>query len=124
MKWRVGRQSSNVEDRRGSGGGGGMGIGGLGIGGIVIVTATALLMGRNPLELLGAVAEQAPTTQAPAGTPPVNDESKQFVSTILGSTEDTWNKVFQASGSTYPAPNLVMFSGMVGSACGRASAAV
>ena len=37
MKWRVGRRSSNVEDRRGGGGGMGMGLGGMGIGGIILV---------------------------------------------------------------------------------------
>ncbi len=123
MKWKVGRRSSNVEDRRGSGGMGVGGLGGLGIGGIVLVVVVSLLFGKNPLQVLGQVAgEGAPTQQgAPA---PVNDEASQFVATILGSTEDVWGKVFQQSGSTYPAPKLVLFSGMVGSACGRASSAV
>jgi predicted metalloprotease len=124
MKWQVGRRSSNVEDRRGAGGGGGMGLGGMGIGGILLIVVISLLFGKNPLQVLGQVAEQAPQ-QAPAGpNPQANDEASQFVSTILGSTEDVWGKVFQQSGQQYPAPKLVLFSGMVGSACGRASAAV
>ena len=118
MKWQLGRRSSNVEDRRGMGAGG---IGGLGIGGVLIVSVIALLMGRNPLELLGAVQQQAPSQQAAA---PINDENSQFVASILGSTEDVWNKQFQQSGSQYPAPRLVLFSGMVASACGRASSAM
>ena len=118
MKWQLGRRSSNVEDRRGMGAGG---IGGLGIGGVLIVSVIALLMGRNPLELLGAVQQQVPAQQAAA---PVNDENSQFVASILGSTEDVWNKQFQQSGSQYPAPRLVLFSGMVASACGRASSAM
>ena len=123
MKWQVGRRSSNVEDRRGAGGGG-MGLGGMGIGGILLVVVISLLFGKNPLQVLGQVAEQSPQ-QAPAGpNPQANDEASQFVSTILASTEDVWSKAFQQSGNQYPAPKLVLFSGMVGSACGRASSAV
>lgn len=124
MKWQLGRRSSNVEDRRGSRMGVG-GIGGLGIGGVVIVAVIALLMGRNPMELLGQVAEQTGgATQTQPGAPPVDDEASQFVGSILGTTEDVWSKVFQQSGSTYPAPKLVLYSGAVSSACGRAGAAV
>jgi predicted metalloprotease len=123
MKWQTGRRSTNVEDRRGSGMGVG-GFGGLGIGGIVLVVIVSLLFGKNPLQVLGQVAEQAPPAQTQGPNPQANDEASQFVGTILGSTEDVWGKVFQQSGSQYPAPKLVLFSGMVGSACGRASAAV
>jgi uncharacterized protein len=123
MKWQTGRRSTNVEDRRGSGMGVG-GFGGLGIGGILLVVVISLLFGKNPLQVLGQVAEVAPPTQTQGPNPQANDEASQFVSTILGSTEDVWGQVFQQSGSQYPAPSLVLFSGMVGSACGRASAAV
>jgi uncharacterized protein len=119
MKWQLGRRSSNVEDRRGMGVGG---VGGMGIGGVLLVTVIALLMGKNPLELLGAVQQQAPTAQQ--GAAPVDDENSRFVGSILGSTEDVWNQEFQRSGSQYPAPKLVLFSGMVASACGRASSAM
>ena len=125
MKWQVGRRSSNVEDRRGSGGMGMGGVGGLGIGGILLVVVVSLLFGKNPLQVLGQVSQQAPPSQqAPGPNPQANDESSQFVASVLGSTEDVWGKVFQQSGGQYPAPKLVLFSGMVGSACGRASAAV
>ncbi len=123
MKWQLGRRSGNIEDRRGMSVG--RGAGGLGIGGIVIVSIIALLMGKNPLELLGLLSQQggADTTQsqpATPGAPPANDEATQFVSTILGSTEDVWGKQLQ----NYTAPKLVLFSGQVASACGTASAAV
>ena len=125
MKWQVGRRSSNVEDRRGSGGGMGMGLGGMGIGGILLVVVVSLLFGKNPLQVLGQVAGSAPAgQQAPGANPQADDEASQFVGSVLGSTEDVWGKIFQQSGSQYPAPRLVMFSGMVGSACGRATSAV
>ena len=123
MKWRLGRRSDNVEDRRGMGA---AGVGGLGLGGVVIVSIIALLMGKNPLEVLGQVSEQSvpATTQSQPGAAPTEDEASQFVSSILGSTEDVWGQEFQRSGKNYTAPTLVLFSGAVASACGRASAAV
>jgi predicted metalloprotease len=125
MKWQVGRRSSNVEDRRGAGGGmGGMGLGGMGIGGILLIVVISLLFGKNPLQVLGQVAGEAPTQTQGGVNPQANDEASQFVSSVLGSTEDVWGKIFQQSGAQYPAPKLVLFSGVVGSACGRASAAV
>jgi len=101
------------------------GIGGLGLGGVAIVVVIALLMGKNPMELLGQVSEQAgpAPAQTQPGATPANDQASQFVSAILGSTEDVWGKIFQQNGSTYAAPKLVLFSGAVASACGRASSA-
>jgi len=56
MRWRTGRRSENIEDRRGSGGfpGGGVGrtaVGG-GIGTVVLVLA-ALYFGMDPTVFLG-----------------------------------------------------------------------
>ncbi len=48
---------------------------------------------------------------------------RRFVRTILAETEDTWGKIFQASGETYQKPTLVLFSGQVRSACGNATSA-
>jgi predicted metalloprotease len=124
MKWQTGRRSTNVEDRRGAGGGMGMGLGGMGIGGILLVVVVSLLFGKNPLQVLGQVAGEAPTQTQAGPNPQANDEASQFSAAILGSTEDTWGRVFQQSGSQYPPPTLVLFSGVVSSACGRASSAV
>ena len=129
MKWRSARRSSNVDDRRGAGPGGGGGGGmKLGLGGIAVVVVIGLLMGKDPLQMLGMVAvrqQQAPAGPAgPQTAPPVDDEASQFVASILGETEDVWGEIFKASGQTYPAPKLVLFSGSVNSACGGATAAV
>ena len=114
MKWQLGRRSGNVEDRRGSG---------MGIGGILLVVVVSMLMGKNPADVLNQVAGPD-TAQTQASAVPADDQASQFVGSVLGSTEDVWGKVFQASGSNYAAPHLVLFSGAVASACGRASAAV
>jgi hypothetical protein len=141
MKWERARQSQNVEDRRGMGGGGGrMPIrgGGLGIGGIIVVVLIGWAMGINPMEMLGMLGQQqaggVPGVSAPAPpqstTPSAGaadapyDEQRAFVASILGDTEDVWDAVFQQSGQQYPAPTLVLFSGAVQSACGQATSAV
>ncbi|HLU13125.1 MAG TPA: neutral zinc metallopeptidase [Arenimonas sp.] len=127
MKWRSARRSSNIEDRRGQPlAGGGMK---LGLGGIAAVVVIGLLLGKNPMEMLGLVAEMqqgAPQGQmpAPGGAPPADDEGSQFVAAILGETEDVWTALFQGSGGNYAAPTLVLFSGAVQSACGGATSAV
>jgi predicted metalloprotease len=110
MKWRSARRSSNIEDRRGQPlAGGGMK---LGLGGIAAVVVIGLLLGKNPMEMLGLVAEMqqgAPQGQmpAPGGAPPADDEGSQFVAAILGETEDVWTALFQGSGGNYAAPTLV-----------------
>lgn len=126
MRWQQGRQSDNVEDRRGMGVGGGFKIGGLGL---IIVVVISLLTGQNPLKLLGLLMEQQQTTEvnqpAPGQqTPQANDEQKQFIATVLADTEDTWSQVFQQMGRTYEKPRLVLFSQAVQSACGTSSSAV
>ncbi len=118
------RSSDNVEDRRGMGIGVG---GGLGIGGVVIALI-AMFMGVDPTTVLNTVQQvqeaspRADTREAPRGAP--TDQMGQFVSKVLGSTEDVWGQIFQKSGSTYTPPTLVLYSGAVRSACGLGQAAM
>ncbi len=115
------RSSGNIEDRRGMGIGVG---GGLGIGGIVIALIAAYF-GIDPSAVLSTVEQtqtQAETREAPRGAP--GDEMGQFVSKVLGSTEDVWGQIFQQSGKTYTPPTLVLYSGAVRSACGLGQSAM
>jgi len=125
MRWEGERQSSNVEDRRGMGAGGGFGLGGgsVGIGGLVLALLGGWLFGINPLALLGLMggSDTAQVQQAPA--PPANDRSAAFVSTVLASTEDVWTGLLQQHG-TYQAPKLVLFRGTTPTACGHGQAAM
>jgi predicted metalloprotease len=131
MRWRSERQSTNVEDRRGMGGGGGIGgFGGRGMAvggglGTLVLLALALFFGGDASQLL----EQAPAGPSSGGAPasrqqPAQDEETQFVRSVLGSTEDVWGPVFQQNGQRYPAPTLVLFERQTPSACGMGSAAV
>ena len=125
MRWEDERRSENVEDERGASFGGGVKWAGGGIGAVIVVVV-ALLMGVDPSQLLQQMpsgSAVAPST-GPVHSSPEEDRLKDFVSTVLASTEDTWGELFKADRRTYVEPKLVLFSGAVHSACGFAQAAV
>jgi uncharacterized protein len=113
------RASGNVEDRRGIGMGGGLGIGG------IVVAIIAYFLGFDPgtaLNVAQQVAPQQTSREAPRGAP--GDQMGQFVSKVLGSTEDVWGRIFQQSNAQYRAPTLVLYDGQTPSACGMGQAAM
>ena len=115
-------ESSNVEDRRGSGGGFSMG-GGKGIGiGTIALALVAMYFGVDPSVVLNI--GQGANQNAPVEVQPIpqDDPAAKFVAKVLGSTEDTWGKIFKASGHEYLAPKLVLFSGQTPTACGSGQA--
>jgi len=122
MRWIGGRESGNVEDRRGSGGRG-LAIGG-GIGTIVIAIIVALL-GGDPSDILSSESTQSPAmpSAGQAAGPQADDAAAQFTRRVLGSTEDTWTALFAKDGAQYKPPTLVMFRDQTQSGCGVASAA-
>ena len=91
---------------------------------MLLVLAVSCLTGTNPLALLQMVEENQPaqTQSVPTGAP-TNDPAAEFVSVVLGDTEETWNRIFASAGREYREPVLVLFEGAVRSACGSASSA-
>ncbi|MBL8332903.1 MAG: neutral zinc metallopeptidase, partial [Rubrivivax sp.] len=135
MKWEGEERSSNVEDRRGGGmgGGGGMrprvGGRGIGLGTIVIALVAGWIFGINPLTVLGLLSGgggpvEVSQQQAPARQPPADDRAAAFVSTVLRDTERVWGQQFQAGGSPYQEPKLVLFRGATPTACGTGQSAM
>jgi uncharacterized protein len=121
MRWQGRRSSDNVDDRRSSGGGMGGKVALGGIGTIIVVVLT-LVMGGNPSDVINAIGagQTEQTTTAPSAE---QNEQAQFVSVVLGDTEDVWNKIFSEQlNKKYEEPALVLFSGSVESGCGSASA--
>lgn len=117
------QESQHIEDRRGHRiSRGGMVGGGIGTIAIVLI---ALFFGVDPSILLQGVEEtnvpqtSSPQPQGRGG----EDEMRQFVARVLGSTERTWTKIFEAGGRRYEKPTLVLFSDAVQSACGFGQAA-
>ncbi len=131
MRWEGNRESDNVEDRRGEGGGGGgFGIGGgtLGIGAVVIALVGGAIFGINPLTILGMLSggggPTPQTQQGPAQLPPANDTQANFVRTVLADTEDVWGQLFKQGGANYVNPKLVLFRGAIRTGCGQGQAAM
>lgn len=131
MRWRTGRRSTNVEDRRGQGagrrrlpGGGGLKIGG---GAGILVLLIGMFLGVDLSGLMGT----SPNTGAvnlpqlsPGAAPSRNDdEATDFVKTMLGYNEDVWTKLFAQANQEYRPAKLVIFDGGVNSACGYTSSA-
>ena len=134
MKWEGQRESDNVEDVRGMGGGRRVGLPGggrgVGLGTVAVALLAGWMFGVNPLTVLGilsgsggeapvAVEErQAPREAASA------DPQLRFLKVVLADTEDVWRAQFQANGSTYREPKLRVFRGQTETACGAGEAAM
>ncbi|MFT4520858.1 MAG: putative metalloprotease [Halioglobus sp.] len=142
MRWKGGRRSNNIDDRRGEGASFASAGGAAPlllrflpalvrtkIGRTILILGVVVIFGGRMLgidvlsPLLGG-----------GGSPAVSQGSKQlsesdiqasdFMSAVLGSTEDAWTKLFSQMNRQYQEPTLVLFTGSVDSACGQASSAV
>ncbi|MCL4170257.1 UNVERIFIED_CONTAM: hypothetical protein GTU68_011798, partial [Idotea baltica] len=127
MRWKKGRRSRNIEDRRGAKssfpgfprGESRRGLkrgGGLSGGVILIIIVIGLLTGQNPLQMLAE-------SQGVPLNPSANDEQADFVSAVLADTEDAWQALFSQAGSNYQAPQLVLYNDVTRTACGMGQAA-
>lgn len=127
MRTEGGRESENVEDRRGMRPRGRMPIGRGGIGvGTLLLVLVAMYFGVDPSIVLNQQVSQVPSQvdSAPAPRPPAEDQLARFVSVVLADTEDTWHALFRQAGRAYEEPRLVLFTGAVESACGLGRAAM
>jgi uncharacterized protein len=141
MKWRPGKRSADIEDRRGAGGGfggGGMPIpmgraGGGGIVGIIVLVIVYFLFikggggdGGFGIPGPGSAFPQVPQTGTGTGSVPGSpDEERevQFVDFVQGDAQDFWTEEFEAAGRPYQRAKLVLFRDQVSSGCGLASSA-
>ena len=124
MRWKEGRRSENVEDKRGIPAG--VAIGG-GIGTLIIVLV-ATFLGADPRQVLNMLQNQQQAAPKQAGAPvpgdPAEEERKDFVEAVLADTEDVWNDLFRRINKRYAEPKLVLFRDGIQSGCGTASSSV
>ena len=115
------RESTNVEDRRGTT----VKAGGLGIGTLLVIGVIYMMMGGNPLSLLNSgileTATQTTQTSSTTSYEGVDQELVTFSKQILAGTEDVWTAIFRQMGKQYVPPKLVIFDGRVQSGCGSAT---
>jgi predicted metalloprotease len=129
MRWQSGTSDRDIEDRRGSSGGRGrIPGGGLGIGGLLLVGILSLVFKQDFFSLL----EQAPDGQnvssdapaAPISETPEEKERFEFVKFVMNDAQDAWTRILPSSAPvSYERAKLVLFRGVVESACGTGEAA-
>jgi predicted metalloprotease len=132
MRLEDGRESDNIEDRRGARGGGMMGGGGRRIGvGTIVLALVAMYFGVDPSVVLNMGAGMPETRQQAPAAPGVratgqaeDDALARFTSRVLADTEDTWGELFRAGGKQYREPKLVLYTGGTQTACGAGQAAM
>ena len=138
MKWRGGNQSTNIDDKRASSGGGGLG-GGINVVFLIkivqfliktklgrialLIGVVAFFMGYNPLGLLNFTGSGSGASSKFENTQEAQ-EAKDFVATVLKQTEDTWGAIFAQYNARYVEPKLLLFHGAIQSGCGYASSQV
>lgn len=131
MLWKDREGSSNVEDRRGEGGGFGGGgprfplpRGKMGLA-VLAVVLVAGYYGIDLTPLLGLDSPMAPTqTSSPYQPSAQEQELAKFSSVSLRTTEETWDRIFAQSGKRYIPPKMVLYSGSTRTACGYGQAAM
>ena len=105
MRWIGGRESSNVDDRRGLSAGGIAAGGGI-IGVIVLVLNLLLGGGGTDDGSLPQIQIPGSNTANDSRGKAADDERAKFVTVVLGYTEDVWNQLFAQQGSTYDNQHL------------------
>lgn len=122
MLWQGGRQSGNVEDRRGMSGGQ-MAVGGGILGVIALVLNFLLGSGDGGSTQLPQIPGTQNSRQLTPEQQAAEEQRASFVKTVLAFTEDVWHEQLAKMGENYPEPTLVLFRDAVQSGCGNASSA-
>jgi hypothetical protein len=124
MEWEGGRESGDIEDRRGMGP---VGVGGLGVGGVVLALIGYFVFGVSPQTTLNAVNGQAgPGYQQSEGVRgQVSDREGRFVDVVSTNVNDVWSQIFRQRGQTYAPPDaVVLYDQATGTGCGLGQAAM
>lgn len=123
MRWTPGGESSNIEDRRGQGGGfipGGRA--GMGIGGAVVLLVLSLIFGRDFVTGNTTTTDNAApaTANGEVSSSPAEERLVQFVSFVLDDVQKTWRTILADRHVQYDDAKLVLFRDMTQSGCGTA----
>jgi uncharacterized protein len=125
MRWKDVGGSKKVEDRRrirpvGIVIGGGVGA---------LILAYVAMVWRAEPQKSKDLPQNRPQSAAQSASLPANpklhvDPLKDFVSAILGDTENVWHELFRKMSRDYREPHVVLFTGQVQTACGLARTAL
>ena len=120
MRWQGRRESSNVEDRRSSGGGFGGGKP-TGILGLIIILVGAYY-GVDLSGLVGKI--EVGTTQSSPLQSQQEDQLFKLSKVVLGDTEEVWSTYFSKNNRQYVEPRMVIYNGVTPTACGTGQSAM
>ena len=121
MRWQGRKESSNIEDRRGSGGGNFGGGKGTGVLGIIILLVGAYY----GVDLSGLVGEmEVGTTQSSPLQSQQEDQLFKLSKVVLGDTEEVWSTYFSQNNRQYVEPRMVIYNGVTPTACGTGQSAM
>ena len=120
MRWQGRRESSNVEDRRSSGGGfgGGKPTGVLGL----IIILVGAYYGVDLSGLVGNM--EVGTTQSSPLQSQQEDQLFKLSKVVLGDTEEVWSIYFSQNNRQYVEPRMVIYNGVTPTACGTGQSAM
>jgi predicted metalloprotease len=125
MEWEGGRQSGDIEDRRGLRP---AHIGGLGVGGVVLALIGYFVFGINPettLQAVNGAGAPAAEQQQQGVHGPVADKAGQFVDVISTNVDDVWTQLFRQQGRVYRQPAaVVLYTEATGTGCGLGQSAM
>jgi len=108
-----------VDDRRGMGP---VAIGGAGLTGLAVLMLFDILTGGDLSDVLTQLPTNTFETQTTNSTEFEGEDSYEvFASSVLGSANDMWKRVFASQNLSYQEPTLVLFRDSTQSSCGGAS---
>lgn len=121
MKWTDDR-STNVEDRRGTGSGGGMLVGG-GLG-TLIIAAIVFFLGGDPSAILSSSTGIGNTQTEQRDLTKDELNQREFITMLTGANETTWSKIFTQYNMKFSPAKVVMFEDITQSGCGTAQSSM
>ncbi|QEY24807.1 KPN_02809 family neutral zinc metallopeptidase [Neisseria animalis] len=120
MKWQGRTRSRNVEDRRGSGGGGRKTPGIIGI----IVLLVGAYYGVDLSGVVGTPSLGPTSAQQSSLNPQLESQLEELSHVVLADTEAAWKDYFGKHGQSYTPTTLVLYTGGTQTACGMGQAAM
>ncbi|MDN5396433.1 MAG: neutral zinc metallopeptidase, partial [Chryseobacterium sp.] len=112
----------NVEDRRGSGGSGGMVVGG-GLG-TLIIAAIIFFLGGDPSGILNSGSVQSTGNGQKRELTAEENKIGEMVDMMGKWNMITWDQIFKENGMRYTEPAIVLFEDTTESGCGIAQSAM
>jgi predicted metalloprotease len=119
MRWTPGGRSPNLEDRRGRGFGGPVGIGGG-----ILTLILALIFGPEVLTNDGSTGESYGEVGLSPADSAREEPMVQFVSFVLDDVQQTWTRAFSTAGTEYRPATMVLFRNGTQSGCGIGQSAM